>query len=270
LFSYFNDPHAAYNLLKSLWDKTKITSTLNNTEVSGKRLLHRKPMDTSSVSISPVEKGSSPGGSGKDVAGTKPPRLNWVPVQKTSVEIQLKGPNGNSADGEIKSHRKSLSSSSPTSASVPDFREYSPGGTEVRNSTSEDGNRPIPSTDSNEKRKSWWATHRKTSSDGGEPYIPEDIVVTEEKNELFKSHFAIPQTERLLQTFSAYINKVLPLLGKIYVSSNYICFKSVRVGFRVKAVISLADIKNIELRKCYSPFVYTMVIFPKDADDEVI
>ena len=228
-------------------------------------------MDTSSTSLtSPVDKAStSSAGSGKESTGTKPPRLNWAPVQKTPVEIHLKSAAGNNGDGELKIHRKSLSSSSPTSVSVPDFREFSPGGSVINRNSSEDGNRPPIQRVDSEKKKAWWG-HRKTSSDGGEPFSAEDGYVTEAKNELFKSHFAIPQTERLLQTYSAYINKVLPLLGKIYISSNYICFKSVRVGFRVKAVVALADIKNIELRKSYSPFVHTMVIFAKDAHDEVI
>ena len=61
--------------------------------------------------------------------------------------------------------------------------------------------------------------------------------------------------------------KVLPLLGKLYVSTNYICFKSIRIGFRVKAVIALSDIVKLDFRKGYSPFYFALVITTKNQDE---
>ena len=67
--------------------------------------------------------------------------------------------------------------------------------------------------------------------------------------------------------FSASFMKILPLLGKLYVSTNFICFKSIRVGFRVKAVIALADIVKLDFRKGYSPFYFALVITTKNQDE---
>ena len=184
-------------MLKSLWN----TAKLNRDRVSnGMQLLHRKPLDnttsTSSVQI------FTPGSAVGDSSG-KPPRLDWAPIPKFPVEIRL------SADGSLRNpgestfprtHRKSISSHSPVSAH--DFRAISSEALGSRVSNSEDGNRPVfqnlERTESSDKRKSWWS-HRKTSSDGGVEILKADEV-SEEKNEIFKSFFAIPQTERLIQS----------------------------------------------------------------------
>jgi sterol 3beta-glucosyltransferase len=66
---------------------------------------------------------------------------------------------------------------------------------------------------------------------------------------------------------SSYLIKLLPLLGKIYISSNYICFKSVLVGPRAKVVIPVKDIFSLEKGKRYTRFYYGIIITTIDQEE---
>ena len=50
----------------------------------------------------------------------------------------------------------------------------------------------------------------------------------------FREHFALPDTERLQATYFAYLHRVLPLYGKVYVSDRSVCFRSLLPGTRTK------------------------------------
>jgi hypothetical protein len=126
----------------------------------------------------------------------RPPRLDWTPQISSNSEI--------GSQGFVQSHRKSNSLSSPvTQGSTSELLPDKPAGDEVadqrRNSI---GDKP-PMRRTSEKKSSWW-THRKTSSDGGESsfFLDEDLAnaISESKSEIFKSAFAMPQNEKLLQS----------------------------------------------------------------------
>lgn len=65
----------------------------------------------------------------------------------------------------------------------------------------------------------------------------------------FRAHFALPSTERLQATYYAYLHRVLPLYGKIYISQRKLCFRSLIPGTRTKMILPLKDIENVEKEK---------------------
>jgi len=65
----------------------------------------------------------------------------------------------------------------------------------------------------------------------------------------FRAHFALPPTERLQATYYAYLHRVLPLYGKIYISERKLCFRSLIPGTRTKMILPLKDIENVEKEK---------------------
>ncbi|KAJ5574185.1 uncharacterized protein N7459_008612, partial [Penicillium hispanicum] len=65
----------------------------------------------------------------------------------------------------------------------------------------------------------------------------------------FRAHFALPSTERLQATYYAYLHRVLPLYGKIYVSEKKLCFRSLIPGTRTKMILPLKDVENVEKEK---------------------
>ncbi|KAJ6033355.1 hypothetical protein N7444_011126 [Penicillium canescens] len=65
----------------------------------------------------------------------------------------------------------------------------------------------------------------------------------------FRAHFALPPTERLQATYYAYLHRVLPLYGKIYISQRKLCFRSLIPGTRTKMILPFKDIENVEKEK---------------------
>lgn len=62
----------------------------------------------------------------------------------------------------------------------------------------------------------------------------------------FRAHFALPPTERLQATYFAYLHRMLPLYGKIYVSERKLCFRSLIPGTGTKMILPLKDIENVD------------------------
>ncbi|KAJ5986100.1 hypothetical protein N7451_010465 [Penicillium sp. IBT 35674x] len=86
-----------------------------------------------------------------------------------------------------------------------------------------------------------------------EGVIPRDRTIDAEEEEAdanhgdrFRAHFALPSTEKLQATYYAYLHRMLPLYGKIYVSERKLCFRSLIPGTRTKMILPLKDIENVE------------------------
>jgi sterol 3beta-glucosyltransferase len=65
----------------------------------------------------------------------------------------------------------------------------------------------------------------------------------------FRAHFALPETERLQATYYAYFSRVLPLYGKIYISTRKFCFRTLMPGMKTKLILPLKDIENVSKEK---------------------
>ncbi len=89
-----------------------------------------------------------------------------------------------------------------------------------------------------------------------EGIVPEDRLVDLEDEEAasgygdrFRAHFALPASEKLRATYFAYLHRVLPLYGKIYISDRKFCFRSLLPGTKTKMILPLRDIENVEKEK---------------------
>jgi sterol 3beta-glucosyltransferase len=78
---------------------------------------------------------------------------------------------------------------------------------------------------------------------------PEDKEGGFNHGDRFRAHFGLPSTERLQATYYAYLHRVLPLYGKIYISERKFCFRSLIPGTRTKMILPLKDIENVEKEK---------------------
>ncbi len=65
----------------------------------------------------------------------------------------------------------------------------------------------------------------------------------------FRTHFALPETEKLQATYFGFLSRVLPLYGKIYISERNFCFRSLLPGTRTKLILPLKDIENVHKEK---------------------
>lgn len=117
-----------------------------------------------------------------------------------------------------------------------------------------------------EKVSGMWAGGRRHYGEAegllpdGEGADPEDKEEGCQDGDRFRAHFAQPPTERLRATYFAYLHRVLPLYGKIYISHSKICFRSLLPGTRTKMILPLRDIENVEKEKGFRFGYHGLVI----------
>jgi hypothetical protein len=137
--------------------------------------------------------------------------------------------------------------------------------------------------------------HKKSLSDVGHnnhTAINMEPVITELQHAEFQKIFALADSERLIAgkvlnkrkhkkitpiyvvlkisfiAFTCYLVRVIPRLGKIYISENYVCFKSKIAGIKTKAIIPVNDITQIQKDKNGTGFFYSgLSIIPKDQNE---
>ncbi|KAF2201677.1 UDP-glucose:sterol glycosyltransferase [Delitschia confertaspora ATCC 74209] len=106
-----------------------------------------------------------------------------------------------------------------------------------------------------EKVSGMWAGGRKhyTTAQGLEPDdqvhgIEEDEDAAKAA-EHFRDHFALPESEQLQSAFFASLQRVLPIYGKIYISTNYFCYRSLMPGSKTKIILPFKDVENVNKEK---------------------
>jgi sterol 3beta-glucosyltransferase len=117
-----------------------------------------------------------------------------------------------------------------------------------------------------EKVSGMWAGSRKHYGEN-EGIVPDDRDVDPEDEEAsvghgdrFRSHFALPKSEKLQATYFGFLHRVLPLYGKIYISNQKFCFRSLLPGTRTKLVLPLKDIENVDKEKGFRFGYHGLVI----------
>ncbi|KAI1002360.1 Sterol 3-beta-glucosyltransferase [Podosphaera aphanis] len=93
----------------------------------------------------------------------------------------------------------------------------------------------------------------------------EDIVSSGER---FREHFALPETEKLQAAYFGFLNRVLPLYGKIYISDRSFCFRSLLPATNTKLILPLKDIENVDKEKGFR-FGYSGLVVVIKAHEEL-
>ncbi|KAJ3548557.1 hypothetical protein NMY22_g1223 [Coprinellus aureogranulatus] len=77
-----------------------------------------------------------------------------------------------------------------------------------------------------------------------------NMPVDQETTEKFRAYFAYDERETLLGYFPGYIYRLLPVYGRLYVSTNYFCFKSTgALTSRTRMTLPIKDILSLEKSK---------------------
>ncbi|KAI5950755.1 ATG26 [Candida jiufengensis] len=71
----------------------------------------------------------------------------------------------------------------------------------------------------------------------------------------FKAHFSL-YNSRLVASYFCHLVRSLPVYGKLYVSENEICFRSMLPGVATKMIVPMVDIKTVEDAPCGSKLTY--------------
>lgn len=73
-----------------------------------------------------------------------------------------------------------------------------------------------------------------------------DIDLDNQEQETFRKEFSLPEGEAIGKVVPGYLLRYLPLYGKIYLSDNYICFRSTVYGTSTKVIVPLSDVVHVD------------------------
>lgn len=89
-----------------------------------------------------------------------------------------------------------------------------------------------------------------------------------ESNERFRHHFSLSEGESLVATYFCYIQKALPIYGKMYLGTHNLCFRSLFPGISTKMILPITDIENVTKEKGFR-FGYSGLVVVIHGHEEV-
>lgn len=89
-----------------------------------------------------------------------------------------------------------------------------------------------------------------------------------ESNERFRHHFSLSEGESLIATYFCYIQKALPIYGKLYLGTHHLCFRSLFPGTNTKMILPVNDIENVTKEKGFR-FGYSGLVVVIHGHEEV-
>lgn len=82
-----------------------------------------------------------------------------------------------------------------------------------------------------------------------EPYHFDKHYITAEdaaeSNARFRAHFSLGDKENLVASYYCHLQKAFPMYGKMYLSSNFLCYRSLLPGVNTKMILPLIDVENV-------------------------
>ncbi|KAI0307934.1 glycosyltransferase family 1 protein [Multifurca ochricompacta] len=95
-----------------------------------------------------------------------------------------------------------------------------------------------------------------------------DFAVDTEMIEKFQTSFAFDDKERLLGYFPGYLFRVLPVFGRLFISCNYLCFKSSgTLTSKTRMILPIRDILSTETSKAFRFGHYGLVVIVKGHEE---
>ncbi|KAF9229599.1 glycosyltransferase family 1 protein [Gyrodon lividus] len=153
---------------------------------------------------------------------------------------------------------KGLASSVPWNVGVPSWWKVPRKGSNICTSNSATAS-AYPVSQSAGGVSEVYSTHQSLSSGQGSGAPGElgysvletlEAAVDPEMAEKFKAAFAFDDKETLFGYFSGYLIRLLPIFGRLYVSSNYFCFKSTGpLSTKTRMILPIRDILTVEKTK---------------------
>ncbi|KAF9120146.1 Sterol 3-beta-glucosyltransferase [Mortierella sp. 14UC] len=95
-----------------------------------------------------------------------------------------------------------------------------------------------------------------------------DIDFDNQEQETFRKEFSLPEGEAIGDVVAGYLLRYLPLYGKVYLSDNYICFRSTVYGTSTKVIVPLSDVVHVDRHHGTRFYFHGLSMFTK-RDEEV-
>lgn len=90
---------------------------------------------------------------------------------------------------------------------------------------------------------------------------------TDEASRKFHAIFTMPDSEVLIDDFTGYLYRVVPVHGRFYVSQNFFCFISTRAVMKTKMVIPIKDLYGLKGQKAFRFGHHALILIVKGTEE---
>lgn len=90
---------------------------------------------------------------------------------------------------------------------------------------------------------------------------------TDEASRKFHAIFSMPDTEVLIDDFTGYIYRMVPVHGRFYVSQNFFCFMSTRSVMKTKMVVPIKDLYGLKGQKAFRFGHHALILILKGYEE---
>ncbi|KAG8220047.1 glycosyltransferase family 1 protein [Butyriboletus roseoflavus] len=197
------------------------------------------------------------------------------PLPPSSGDVADTSPNGLSSDSSLRMHTyppststgdmnstsflaKGLAASAPWNVGVPSWLKVPRKGV---GTTSPNSAVPsaFPESQGDEGVREVYESSTPGQASGASTELSYSVLETpeaavdQEMAGKFKAAFAFDDKEMLLGYFAGYLVRLLPIFGRLYVSSNYFCFKSTGpLSTKTRMILPIRDILTVEMTRATS------------------
>ncbi|KAH8921875.1 glycosyltransferase family 1 protein [Atractiella rhizophila] len=85
--------------------------------------------------------------------------------------------------------------------------------------------------------------------------------------ERFKTYFALPDRDTAISQWPAYLFRGLPIIGKMYLSTLSLCFRSTSILASTKMVLPLKDVISVQKHRALRPGLFGLVVVIKGHEE---
>lgn len=100
-----------------------------------------------------------------------------------------------------------------------------------------------------------------------DPYLQNETD-TLEANKNFREHFVLSDSETLVSSYYAYLQKNVPIYGKIYIGTSCICFRALVFGVNTKMILPFKDVETCYKEKGFK-FGYSGLVLVIHGHEEL-
>ncbi|WOO84798.1 Sterol 3-beta-glucosyltransferase [Vanrija pseudolonga] len=107
-------------------------------------------------------------------------------------------------------------------------------------------------------------------SEGVKGYPPKQAVIDDNVIAKFRRTFGVPESDQLLDHFTGYLYRLIPVRGRFYISENYFCFRSYQKIYKTTMIVPIRDMFGVKPQNAFRFAHHGLILIVKGHEEVFI
>ncbi|TXT13065.1 hypothetical protein VHUM_01466 [Vanrija humicola] len=113
------------------------------------------------------------------------------------------------------------------------------------------GTSAITTDEESEADLARWQSSGLSFVSGSGSAAPTDAAIDIKVINKFHRTFAVPETDQLLDHFTGYLYRLIPVRGRFYISENHLCFRSYQKIYKTTMIVPIRDMFGVKAQNAF-------------------